>query len=243
MTRGPDHDRWEDAAGTYVLDAMEDAERAGYTAHLETCEECRAEVAELRVAVEALPVSPPPMLPPPALKARIMAEVEREAQLLASAGQPSRRETEPAKRGRRSWRHRFSLPAVAAFACVALIVGLVAGGVLFGDSSGSSRTIAFKTDPSIAPASAELELSDDNAIVVANGLPPAPAGKTYMVWLQRPGHAPEPTSALFTPRRDGSATASVTGDLKDVESVLINTEPVGGSTTPTSTPFMTATLS
>ncbi len=132
MTKGPDHDQWEDAAGTYVLDAMEAAERGGYEAHLDTCAACRDEVAELRVAVEALPVSPPPMLPPPALKARIMAEVEREAALLASAGQPSRSEPEPVKRERRSWRHRFSLPAVAAFACVALIVGLVAGGVLFG---------------------------------------------------------------------------------------------------------------
>jgi hypothetical protein len=64
-----------------------------------------------------------------------------------------------------------------------------------------------------------------------------------MVWIQRPGHAPEPTSALFTPRRDGSATASVTGDMKGVESVLVNTEPVGGSTTPTSDPVLTATLS
>jgi hypothetical protein len=70
-----------------------------------------------------------------------------------------------------------------------------------------------------------------------------PAGKTYMVWLARPGRAPEPTSALFTPRRDGSATASVTGDLDGVETVLVNTEPVGGSTTPTSEPILTAKLS
>ena len=35
------------------------------------------------------------MLPPPALKARIMAEVEREAALLASAGQPTGRRAEP----------------------------------------------------------------------------------------------------------------------------------------------------
>ena len=86
-------------------------------------------------------------------------------------------------------------------------------------------------------------MGDDGATLVANGLPPAPAGKTYMVWLSRPGHAPEPTSALFTPRRDGSATASVTGDLKDVDAVLVNVEPVGGSTTPTSDVLLTAKLS
>ena len=54
--------------------------------------------------------------------------------------------------------------------------------------------------------------------------------------------SPEPTSVLFTPRSDGSATASVRGDLEGVESVLVNTEPLGGATTPTSAPIFTATL-
>jgi anti-sigma-K factor RskA len=238
MTRGPDHEQWEDAAGTYVLNALPEDERIGYEAHLATCPACRAEVSELRVAVEALPVSPPPMLPSPALKARIMAEVEREAALLASAGQPTR--TERAARKRRSWGLRLPMPALA-LACAALIVGLGAGALLFGGGS-DSRTIPFKTAPSLQQAKADLELGDNGAIIVANGLPPTPDGKVYMVWIQRPGHAPEPTSALFTPRRDGSATASVTGDMKGVENVIVNTEPVGGSTTPTSDPLLTATL-
>jgi anti-sigma-K factor RskA len=239
MTKGPDHERWEDAAGTYVLNALPDDERSGYEAHLETCPACRAEVSELRVAVEALPVSPPPMLPSPALKARIMAEVEREAALLASAGQPTR--TAEPKPARRRWRFALPMPAVA-LACTALLAGVVAGGVLFGGGS-DSRTIPFKTAPSLQQAKAELELGDNGAILVANGLPTPPAGKVYMVWIQRAGHAPEPTSALFTPRRDGSATASVTGDMDGVENVIVNTEPVGGSTTPTSDPLLTASLS
>ncbi len=78
---------------------------------------------------------------------------------------------------------------------------------------------------------------------MADNLPQPDPGKVYMVWIQRPGHAPEPTSALFTPRRDGSATASVTGDLDGVETVLVNTEPLGGSTTPTSQPVLVADLS
>jgi anti-sigma-K factor RskA len=238
MTQGPDHEQWEDAAGTYVLGALPDDERTRFEVHLESCPACRAEVAELRVAVEALPVSPPPMLPSPALKARIMAEVEREAALLASAGQPTR--TEHAARKRRSWGLRLPMPALA-LACAALIIGLGAGALLFGGGS-DSRTIPFKTAPSLQQAKADLELGDNGAIIVANGLPPTPDGKVYMVWIQRPGHAPEPTSALFTPRRDGSATASVTGDMKGVENVIVNTEPVGGSTTPTSDPLLTATL-
>jgi anti-sigma-K factor RskA len=237
-----DHERWADAAGSYVLGALPEDERSGYEAHLKTCPTCRSEVEELRVVAEALPVSPPPMLPPPALKLRIMAEVEREAALLASAGQPDRAAA-PAKLQKRRWfAGGFALgrPAMGALACVMLVIGLGVGALVFGGGE-SSRTVPFQS--TIQQASAQLDVSGNGATLVANGLPPVPAGKTYMVWLSRPGHAPEPTSALFTPRRDGSATASVTGDLKGVDAVLVNVEPVGGSTTPTSDVLLTAKLS
>jgi len=227
---GPDHERWEDAAGTYVLGALPEDERALYEEHLRACAACRAEADELLVAAEALPVSAPAMVPPPALKARIMAEVEREAALLQSAGEP--RAVVPEKR-RRRWRLALPMPAVA-LACAALLLGVLGGAALFGGSSG--RTIEFQG------GQAELELSDNGATIVASNMQAPPEGKTYMVWLKRPGKAPEPTSALFTPRRDGSATASVTGDMDGVEAVLINQEPLGGSTTPTSPVLMTATL-
>jgi anti-sigma-K factor RskA len=232
-----EHERFEDAAGAYVLGALPDDERAAYVAHLRTCVVCQAEVEELSVAAEALPVSPPAMKPPPALKARIMAEVEREASLLASASEQPR----PEPRRRRSWRFSLPMGAVAALACAALLAGLGAGALLFGGDGG--RTIPFEADPSLRNASAELEMTDNGAILVAHGLPPTPNGKVYMVWIQRPGRAPEPTSALFTPRRDGSATASVTGDMDGVETVLVNTESLGGATTPTSKPLLTASLS
>jgi anti-sigma-K factor RskA len=240
-----DHERWEDAAGSYVLGALTDDEHGGYEAHLKACPICRAEVDELRVAAEALPVSPLPMSPSPALKLRIMAEVEREAELLASAGQPDRAAA-PAPREKRRWfGSGFAFPraAMGALACVMLLIGLGVGGLVFGGSSGNSRTVAFNTTPALAQTSAQLDVSGNGATLVANNLPTPPAGKTYMVWLSRPGHAPEPTSALFTPRRDGSATASVTGDLEGVDAVLVNVEPVGGSTTPTSDVLMTAKLS
>ncbi len=229
---GPDHERWEDAAGTYVLGALPDAEREGYEAHLAACPVCRAESDELSVAVRALPVSAPAMKPPPNLKARIMAEVEREAALLASAGQPTR---EPAKKKRR-WRLSLPMPALA-LSCVALLLGIVAGAVIVSGGD-SARTVPVVSQV----GNAELEVTDDGATLVANNLPAPPAGKVYMIWLKRPGKSPEPTSALFTPRRDGSATASVTGDMDGVEAVLVNQEPLGGSTTPTSPVLMTATL-
>jgi hypothetical protein len=169
------------------------------------------------------------------VRARTMAEADRAAALLECAGQPER--PEPNKR--RSRRLQWPAGVVAALACSAALAGLGAGALLF--AGASERTVAMQSQ--IQQASAELEVSDDGATLVANGLPPAPAGETYMVWLKRPGHHPEPTDVLFTPRSDGSATASVPGAVDDIESVLVNTEPSGGdATTPTSAPILTATL-
>ena len=202
-----DHERWEDAAGTLRPRRAARTTSASATRRISaTCADCRAEVAELRVAAEALPVSPPPMLPPPALKARIMAEVEREAALLASAGQPRRaprrteaREAPLARRLRAARAPRWRAGLRALLRRARRRRAAVRRRRRAHDRRSSRR---------MPQASAELEVTDDGATLVANGLPPPPAGKTYMVWLKRPGHAPEPTSALFTPRRDGSATAS-----------------------------------
>ena len=54
--RGPDHERWEDAAGSYVLGALPDDERAGLRgASRRPARRAGPRSAELRVAAEALP--------------------------------------------------------------------------------------------------------------------------------------------------------------------------------------------
>ena len=37
QTTGPDHERWEDAAGAYLLGALPEDERDAYVAHLAAC--------------------------------------------------------------------------------------------------------------------------------------------------------------------------------------------------------------
>jgi hypothetical protein len=170
-----------------------------------------------------------------------MAEVEREAELLRSAG-PAADRPPPARRRRRRLafpRFAFPAPAAAALACAALLAGLGVGAWLFG--SGGGHTVDFQRSGALsASATAELDVKGDTAVLVARGLPEPPAGRVYQVWLQRDGQAPEPTAALFTPRRDGSATASV-GDVKGVEKVMVSSEPVGGSPAPTTAPILIAT--
>jgi anti-sigma-K factor RskA len=227
-----EHERFAETAGAYVLGALPDDERAAYVAHLETCAACQAEVEELRVAVHALPMAAPAMKPPPALKARIMAEVEREAALLASASEPRR---EP--KAKRRWRFSWPVGAVA-LACVTLLLGLVAGAALVD----GGRTVQFEAVASMGQTSAELQVDGDKGVLVASDLPAPPEGSTYMVWLVGPDGKPKPTSALFKPRGDGSATASVTG-VDDAQAVVVNTEESPDVMEPTSPVLLTATLS
>ena len=203
---GPGHDRWGDATAAYVLGALDETERAAFEEHLAGCPACREEVDDLLPAARALPVSAEPVDPPPSLKARIMAEVEREASLLAAAGPEADRPPAPAsERGRR---RRFSLriprlvPVAAAAALLVVGVAIGVGASQLG--SGPERTVTAQV--SDAPgATVQLEVNGEEGHLMARDLPAPPDGRVYQVWLKRDGHAPEPTAALFTPepRRHG----------------------------------------
>src|ERR1700747_286137 len=66
-------------AAAYVLGALDDG--GGYRAHLESCAQCRAEVAELQTVVDLLPATVPPAVASRALRGRIMASVRSEAEI------------------------------------------------------------------------------------------------------------------------------------------------------------------
>ena len=240
----PDHERWADSAAAYLLGALPEADVEAFERHLVACPACLEQVDELTPAAHALPVSVQPLTPPAELKSRIMAEVEREAELLAAAGPGADRPPAPARR-RRRW--NFSLPRLAPVATAAalLLAGVAIGfgsSRLGGDPEG--RTVTATVDAARAPgADASLEVSGDQATLVARGLPSPPSGRVYQVWLKRPGRAPQPTSALFMPSGEGAATATVPGPLDDVEQVLVTAEPAGGSPSPTRQPLVVAELS
>ena len=221
---------------------MPDDELGGFEAHLSECPACRDEVDRLRVAADALPVSVPLVPPPPALKNRIMAVVEAEAELLASAGPAARpaRPEQPA-RERRSWFGWLSRPAVAlACALVLLVGGGVIGGLIAGGGE-ETRTLSAQTAPE--GAKVDLKIGDEGATLVATGMPEPPEGRVYQVWTLKPGGKPVPTTALWTPRADGSADVAVPGSLDGVQSVLVSAEPPGGSPAPTTTPVIDAPTS
>jgi anti-sigma-K factor RskA len=235
---GPGHERWADACGAYVLGALEPDEARAYGEHLRDCPACQEEVRGLRAAAEALSASAPPVAPPPALKGRVMAEVRREAAVLAAAEGPA---GDRPPRARRAWRLSPPRLAAAALAFSALLLAVVVGAqVLSGDAT---RTVAVAADPAqAAGAGGELRVHDGGATLVLHGMPAPERGRVYQVWVKRPGRDPEPTSTLFEPRTDGSATAAVADAVEGAEAVLVTQEPDGGSGAPSRPPALTAEL-
>ena len=89
---------------------------------------------------------------------------------------------------------------------------------------------------------AELRQTGARAELVVSDIPQPPPGKVYQVWLAAPHGAPQPTDALFSVTKDGSASVDVPGSLRGIHLLMVTAEPPGGSRHPTSSPVITATL-
>ena len=225
-------DRYFADCAAYVLDALDADEAAEMRVHLESCRICRAEVARLGVVSEALGRAVPARSAPPELRRRILDALDAE-----SARSPARRPRRP----------RLALRPVAAFgAALALGAGLLVGALVIASPSPSTRTVTA----AIAPASAwpsdhaptaTLRTTGNSGVLVVRGLPAAPRGKIYEVWVERAGK-PRPTDALFDASSAGTATVAVPGGLQGASAVLVTAERLGGARAPTMSPLIAATL-
>ncbi len=230
-TDARDHDQWADSLGAWLLGALPEDEAAGFKRHLDECALCREDAVSLQVALDALPAWPEPRTPPPALKARIMEVVESEA---APAPAPA-----PRQRERRSWRSWLTPRPALAWGLAALLLVVGAGAGLLGSEAlrSDKETISAQVT---GGGRATLEVEGDRGRLVATKLPAPPSGRVYQVWLDKGGKAPEPTNALFSTSRDGSASVDVPGSLDGVRRVMVTDEPSGGSRSPTGNLLLTA---
>jgi anti-sigma factor RsiW len=237
-----------DTVAAFLLGALANVERREFEAHLATCAHCREDVADLRLVADALPLAVPPVAPSPQLRDRLLQTVRAEADVLSAAGPGADR---PASaRRRRRFVPAFSRPLAFAGAAAALAVGIAAG---FGIGSSTNdertrtvvqvRTVQARVDAGAAPrGTAVIVLRDGVATLRVRGLPAPPSGKVYEVWLLRRGAAaPSPTDALFSVSHRGSGRIALPS-VRGVEAVLVTAEPDGGSSAPTSQPFINAAL-
>jgi Anti-sigma-K factor rskA/Putative zinc-finger len=223
-------------AGAYVLGALDEHEVDPYRAHLAGCAACREEVAQLQVLADSLALAAPRAQAPEDLRGRLMSVVRGEAELLRAAGHEADRPARARSRGR--WR---LLPALAATG--ALAAGVLIGALAINTGSGQQTRVIHATV--LAPghrATATLRKVGSHVQLEVTGMPAPPPGRIYEVWLQRGSQPPAPTDALFSVTGAGAGTVGVPGDLRGVSKVMVTDEPLGGSTKPTRSPLIVASV-
>jgi anti-sigma-K factor RskA len=226
--------------GAYALDALDELERARFEQHLAACEDCRAEVAELRETAALL--SEAVATPPPAsLRDSVLAGISQVRPLPPEVPvvRPSVPAHEPAGRGR-SW-----LPFLVA-AALALVVGIGAAVTQpWADDEVPQLTAAEQVLQAPDAEEVFLDLGDagkatvvrskaeDRAVISTEDMVSAPDGKTYELWFI---NGDEFTSAGLMPDAPDQ-TVVLDGSAGQAVAVGITVEPEGGSEEPTTEPI------
>ncbi|MFC4147056.1 anti-sigma factor [Micromonospora mangrovi] len=234
-------------AGAYVLDAVDDVERAAFVRHLAGCESCALEVAELREAAARL-AEPTWSVPPPRLRAEVLAAVRRTPQ-----ERPGRTGTRTPAR----WRRRTA----AAVAAGILAVGAgTATWVVQEQRVRDERaaTVAARAETeriravlaapdavvrsAVVPAGGRVTVvtstGRDEGVVALAGLATPPSGRAYQLWLISGGTA---VSAGVLPAGRNAATVLI-GGVRGKGTFGVTEEPAGGSGRPTMDPLVAVTL-
>jgi hypothetical protein len=225
--------------GAYAADALTDVERLAFERHLDACPPCAAEARQLRAVAARLgaAVATPP---PAALWGRVRAEVATTNQVPPVAGRVGRRFP--------SLLAAAAALLVVAFAVTALGLGLVGGprrservadpvaAVL---AAPDARRVAARAG-GVGQAEVVVSRQRGRAVFVASGLAPAPAARTYQLWVvDRSG--PRPAGLVEVPK-GGRATRLLEGRVAGSEQVALTVERRGGATRPTSEPVVVIDL-
>jgi anti-sigma-K factor RskA len=226
-------------AAPYVLGALTDDEHEEFVRHLESCAICREEVAALQVVASSLPAAVPQLSSSGDLKARVMATVHQEASLHRPAVADGAGERAP-RRSRAAW--MGWRPALAGAGVAAVVVALVAVALSSGGSSTSSVRL-IHAEVHAPRASATVRVSGGHAELDVADLPQAAPDRVYEVWIKRSSGTVQPTDALFTVSNSGKASVGVPGSVTNATAIMVTSEPLGGSSVPTSSPLIVARLS
>ena len=229
-------------SGAYAVDALDDLERARFERHLAECPACREEVAGLSEA-SALLATDAEVAPPATLRARVLADIATVRPLppQVAVGPPP-----PAVPPARQTRRRRWTVLVAAAAAVAAVG---AGAVVWQQWGAETQQVTSAADRVLqAPDAGTVTVplagggratlirseSERAAVLRTSGLPAAPPGKTYQLWLDVPGEGMVP-AGLMEPR--GDQTVVLQGDAARATGAGITVEPARGSRQPTSEPL------
>jgi anti-sigma factor RsiW len=222
--------------GAYVLDAVDDLERAAFERHLADCERCSRELRELQDTATSLAWAAAGPEPPRDLRRRILERARGEAQII------------PFER-RRRWVTPALGAVAAAAACVAIVLGLW-GASLSNDldrerdlRAAEQQALAIVGDRgaqvvSLKGAEGSLVVARNRrAALVVCGLGAAPSGETYVAWTIR--GAPSNAGA-FEASGDGCTAAALDHTVAPGVTVAVTRERNPRVTLPTTHTLFTA---
>lgn len=225
--------------GAYAVDAVDELERARFEQHLAECEDCRAEVAELRETA-ALLSEDTAVTPPAALRESVLAGISQVRPLPPEVPAPAPRASSEHRSGRRAW-----MPFLVA-AALALVVGV---GALIVQPWGGDDVPQLTAAEQVlqAPDAEEVFVdlgeagratvvrskTEDKAVITTEDMVAAPDGKDYELWFI---DGDTFTSAGLMPDV-ADQTVVLDGSASDAAAVGITVEPEGGSKQPTTDPL------
>jgi anti-sigma-K factor RskA len=250
-------DRYRDLAPLAALDALDGEDLVEFRRHLETCEECRKELASYERAAAGIGASVPPVPLPPGMRERVLAAVEAPATTTAAAPR---------------WTAFTWLGAMATAAAVVLAVTLVTTRAQLRHEHARAEALAVEAaeahrqladlqqtlaeirsvrDLVIQPDSRLTVLaglpaapgararviwiaSTRQAVLLASGLQRAPEGKAYEVWVIAEAKPPTP-AGVFQAEPDGTALVHLprVEETARPHTFAVTIEPSAGSPSPT----------
>ncbi len=231
--------------GAYVCDALDAGERAAFEAHMDRCTECATEVRELR-EVTAILAAAVAVRPPASLKTTL------DARIRVTRQAPPVIEPDPAvhtREGRPRTRAAWAIAAALAL----LVAGLGWRGIdqqhqINAQGTTSTQISQVLTAPDASSTRVAVtgggtalvidSRTRDEAVVTFTGLPKAPAGKSYQLWLMTATGTARSVGLMRTAPSAPIVVQGLTGESQ----VGMTVEPAGGSTQPTTTPVMVAAL-
>jgi len=254
-----DHDRLEEAVAAYLLDALDQDERAQLGAHIEGCPSCRALMRRLSRAVHGLPISVDDVRPPERLRERIMAAaavtppgqeaaVQEAPRIIALPVRPTAESPPVETSGNRLRRPRAVAYAAAAALLAAGIAALAGLAVNLNNQLQHARqppsVSALLGTDGMAGASGRVTVFKDQdvAVVTMNGLPQLASSQVYQLWVIEPDKSPV-SVGVFTPDRFGTYTVKLDRALKTGTTVAVTREDgPQGAQQPTQQPELRGTV-
>ncbi|HEU0041331.1 MAG TPA: anti-sigma factor [Jiangellaceae bacterium] len=236
----------------YALDALPPEDVELFERHRQACSACQAEVDEVRLTLtrlgRAVEVDPPAQL-----KTQVMERI-RSVRPLPPPAEPSvpDRSRRPSAQRWRLWWPRLAVGVAAAMTLVVVALASMLSDVRseverLEATEAQVSSLLESSDAELARATVDgatgtvvMARSLDTAVLVADGMDPAPDGQIYQLWYIADDGIR--SAGLLGTTHAGRIGPFTAGDLGNAAALAITVEPEGGSEQPTTDPEMVIEL-